>query len=67
MENHIFYFIPLLFALEAIMGFDGIRWAYVAADMMSVGIAIALFVIGWKKMVQKDTVIDLSKEEKMAS
>lgn len=49
------------------MGFDGIRWAYVAADMITVGIAIALFVVGWKKMVQKDTVIDLSKEEKLAS
>lgn len=49
------------------MGFDGIRCAYVAADMMSVGIAIALFVMGWKKLVQKDTVIDFSKEENLAS
>ena len=61
------FLIPLLFVLEAFMGFDGIRWAYVAADMLSVVIAVFLFVVGWKKMMEKDQLVPFSKEEKLAS
>ncbi len=61
------FLIPLLFVLEFVLGFDGIRWAYVAADMLSVVIAVFLFVLGWKKMMEKDRLVHFSKEEKLAS
>lgn len=61
------FLIPLLFFLESIIGFDGIRWAYVAADMLSVVIALSLFVIGWKKLTHQDKVAKFEKREKLAS
>lgn len=61
------FLIPLLFLLESIIGFDGIRWAYVAADMLSVVIALSLFVIGWKKLTHQDKVAKFEKREKLAS
>lgn len=47
-------FIPALFILEAIMGMDGLVWAQPVVDVLSVLLAIALFVPIYRKMSRSD-------------
>ena len=46
-------FIPILFALEAMLGLDGLLWAQPVVDILSVLLAFALYIPYFRKMVQR--------------
>ncbi len=56
--------IPLLFILESIFGFMGIRYAYVAADFSAAIIASLVLIIEWRKIKENDKKLKSKKEEK---
>lgn len=48
-----FIYIPALFVLNALLGINGLLWAQPAADVLSLGIAVALYLVVSKKMMQE--------------
>jgi len=46
-------FIPALFILEAVLGVTGLVWAQPAADILSIGLALFLYVWVSRKMMEK--------------
>lgn len=46
-------YIPALFILKAVVGINGLVWAQPVADLLSIGLAAALYVITFKKTSQK--------------
>lgn len=49
-------FIPILFLLEATLGLDGLLWAQPVVDVLSLLLAIALYIPIYRKMVRIDTI-----------
>ena len=47
-----FLFIPVLFALEALLGLDGLLWAQPVVDVLSLLLAVALYIPCYRKMVR---------------
>lgn len=48
--------IPILFLLEATLGLDGLLWAQPVVDVLSLLLAIALYIPIYRKMVRIDTI-----------
>lgn len=46
-------YIPALFILEAILGVNGLIWAQPAADILSLLLAIALYIPNYRKMIRQ--------------
>lgn len=46
-------YIPALFILKAVVGINGLVWAQPVADLLSIGLAVALYAITLKKTSQK--------------
>ena len=46
-------FIPILFVLEAALGLEGLLWAQPVVDVLSVLLAVALYIPFYRKMVRK--------------
>lgn len=49
-------FIPILFLLEATMGLDGLLWAQPIVDVLSLLLAVVLYVPIYRKMVREDRI-----------
>lgn len=48
-------YIPALFALNALFGIDGLAWTQPAADLLSIGLAVALYLFALRKMEGRKT------------
>jgi putative MATE family efflux protein len=54
--------IPLLFILEHFIGFYGVVYAHVAADLLASAIAVILLLTGWKKVKGEFASFDSSQQ-----
>jgi len=62
-------FIPAMYLLEAAMGITGLVWAQPAADVLSFGLALILYVHTWRKLSQSktETTAPAAAAEKMSA
>lgn len=45
-------YIPALFILKAVLGVTGLVWAQPIADLLSIGLAVGLYIVTFKKTSQ---------------